>query len=114
MAFASLQECAAAVDHFAPAMLGAAAGSVAILGLASVTTAAMRGASAAARHEVWVLGFAGILLLPILSAALPGWHVLPRLGTSHPSPRPAEAVADLLSPVSIQPMRQTAASPPAD
>ena len=37
----------------------------------------MRRASAAARHEVWVLGFAGVLLLPVLSAALPGWHVLP-------------------------------------
>src|SRR5437764_15370870 len=104
MAFASLQECAAAVDHFAPAMLGAAAGSVAILGLASLTTAAMRRASAAARHEVWVLGFAGVLLLPVLSAALPGWHVLPRPGApARQTPPPAAApvaVAATASPVS--------------
>src|SRR5204863_7136688 len=35
----------------------------------------LRRASAAARHLVWLLTFGSLLCLPLLSAALPGWHV---------------------------------------
>src|SRR4051794_41414421 len=96
MALPSLQECAAAtVDHLGPALLTAAAGSVAVLGLARLATLALRRASAAARHEVWLLGFAGALLLPVLSAALPGWHVLPRPNPGRQAPQPAGATVDV-------------------
>ena len=42
-----------------------------------VTTKLMKRASASTRHFVWVAAIAGVLALPILSAALPKWHVLP-------------------------------------
>src|SRR3954468_5690301 len=86
MALPSLQECAAVIDRLAPAALSAASGSVLVLGLTGLAALAMRRASAAARHEVWLLGFAGVLLLPVLSATLPGWHVLPRRGGSRQAP----------------------------
>ena len=95
MALPSLQECAAALDHLAPAlspvMLNAAVGSVIVLGLAGLAALALRRASAAARHEVWLLGFAAALLLPVLSAALPGWPLLPRQVTSRPAPPSAKS-----------------------
>jgi beta-lactamase regulating signal transducer with metallopeptidase domain len=48
-----------------------------VLGVAGLVTLAMRRASAAARYAVWLLGCGAVLLLPVLSAALPGWQVLP-------------------------------------
>src|SRR4051794_21540749 len=88
MTLPSLPECVAAFDHAAPAMLGAAAGSVVLLGLAALAALAMRRASAAARPAVWLRGFVSVLVLPVLSAALPGWHVLPRRGAIRPAARP--------------------------
>ena len=35
----------------------------------------LRRASAASRHLVWLLTFSSLLCLPLLSAALPGWHL---------------------------------------
>jgi beta-lactamase regulating signal transducer with metallopeptidase domain len=85
MALPSLQErAAAALQSLTPIMMGAAVGSVLVLGLAGVMVRAMRGrASAATRHEVWLLGFAGVLLIPVLWATLPRWHILPRVGATH-------------------------------
>jgi len=51
---------------------------VAILSLVALVTLAMRSASAAARHLAWFLGTLGLLILPIFSAALPAWHILPQ------------------------------------
>jgi hypothetical protein len=82
MVLPSLPECAAVVDRLAPMLLDAAIRSFIVLGIAGLGAAAMRRASAAARHWVWLLGLAGMLLVPILSATLPIWRVLPRLGTS--------------------------------
>ncbi len=48
-----------------------------ILGLAFAVTRLMRGASASARHLVWTLSMAGLLLLPLMELALPSWRVLP-------------------------------------
>src|SRR3712207_5283916 len=81
-------------DRLWPALLAAAAGSVLVLGFAALAALAMRRrASAAARHQVWLLGVVGVLLLPILSAALPGWHVLPRGGSAaQPPARPADTI----------------------
>ena len=71
------------LSAIAPPVLGvlvdAAIKGTAILLLTVVAALAMRRASAAARHWVWFLGVASLLLLPILSAALPGWYVLPAL-----------------------------------
>ena len=66
-------------ERVAPVLLDAGARSVVVLGLAGMGALAMRRASAAARHWVWMLGVVGLLLLPALSAMVPGWRVLPRL-----------------------------------
>jgi len=84
-------------------MLNAAARSVVVLGLAGLVVLLMRQAPAAARHRVWLLGFVGVLLLPILSAALPGWHILPRLDSSRPALGHSEAVAAPLVSLSALP-----------
>jgi beta-lactamase regulating signal transducer with metallopeptidase domain len=46
-----------------------------ILIAASLLLVALRRASAAARHLVWVVAFAALLLLPVLSVAVPRWTV---------------------------------------
>ena len=61
-----------------PAFVDAAIKGMAILVLTAAAALAMRRASAAGRHLVWFLGMLGLLIVPIFSAALPGWHVLPR------------------------------------
>ena|SRR5947208_893061 len=54
---------------------------LAIAGLGSFT---LRRSSAAARHLVWRLGLASILLLPVASLLLPAWRV-PGLPQAIPS-----------------------------
>ena len=96
-----------------------------LLGLTALAVAAMRGSSAATKHLAWFLGMLGVLVLPLASALLPGWHfILPWPATAQrqsavsepfaaaerplPSPLPSslnEAKADV--PVS----RQSAARP---
>ena len=49
-----------------------------LLALAGLATAALWRASAAVRHLVWSLTMAGLLALPLLSALLPQWRVLPQ------------------------------------
>jgi len=61
-----------------PVLLDAAIKGLAILSLTALAVLAMRRASAAARHLVWLLGTLSLLILPILSAALPAWHILPQ------------------------------------
>ncbi|HEX4124024.1 MAG TPA: M56 family metallopeptidase [Tepidisphaeraceae bacterium] len=67
----------AAAPAALPVLVDAAVKSAAILAATALATFAMRRASAAARHLAWLLGLASLLVLPILSAALPAWHVLP-------------------------------------
>src|SRR5688572_21664412 len=54
---------------------------LAIIALAALVSLSMRRASAASRHLVWCLAVCSLLVLPVLSAILPGWQVpfLPRL-----------------------------------
>lgn len=79
MPFPSLGEYVDIVDRAAPLLLDTAFRSVAVLGLTGLGVLAMRRASAAARHWAWLLGVTGLLLLPLLSATLPDWRVLPRV-----------------------------------
>ncbi len=57
------------------ALADAALKSAALLALAAAASLALRKASAAARHALWVGVLVGVLLLPILSYALPEWRV---------------------------------------
>ena len=50
---------------------------VALLLAAAACALAMRRASAAARHLVWLAAVVALLGLPLLAAMLPGWRVLP-------------------------------------
>jgi len=65
---------------------------VAVLALACLAARLLRRSSAAARHLVWFLAMAGLLVLPVLSLALPAWQILP-----------AWAGVDLAGPVSPAP-----------
>ena len=56
-----------------PPLVDAASEGTGILLVTALTARLLRRASAAGRHLVWLLGVLGLLLLPILSAALPGW-----------------------------------------
>lgn len=73
----------------APGLFDVALRSVLILGATGVMVAALRRSSAAARHWVWLMGFAALLLLPLLSATIPGWHILPRFA-GHDAPSAME------------------------
>lgn len=64
-------------ERIAPILLDASLKGIAILALAGLATLAMQRVSAAARHLVWSFGIGGLLLLPVASVVLPGWHVLP-------------------------------------
>lgn len=75
----SLQDFPTRLDRLTPLILNVCLGSVVVLGLAALTALALRRGSAAARHQAWTAGVVGALVLPILSATLPGWHILPRL-----------------------------------
>ena len=61
-----------------------------LLLLAWIVTRLLRRASASVRHQVWTVALIGVVLLPLLSFALPAWH-LPILSAAaellDPSPR---------------------------
>jgi len=56
-------------------LVGVSLKSAAILAAAWLLTFLLRGRSAAARHLVWTAAAAAILTLPLLSIALPSWHI---------------------------------------
>lgn len=68
----------------------------AMLALATIATMILRRDSAATRHLVWLLAMVAILVVPVLSAILPGWQVLPKWeGT------PPETAVVITSPPSL-------------
>ncbi len=67
-----------AASRWVPMFLDAAAKGFIVLAAIGLITVLMRRTSAARRHTVWVLGMAVLLLLPLLSALLPGWAVMPQ------------------------------------
>ena len=50
---------------------------VMLLALATLATMALPRASAAARHLVWILAVAALVVLPVFSLLLPTWRILP-------------------------------------
>jgi len=60
-----------------PVLLDAAVKATILLVTAGLVVAAMRKASAAARQMVWMVALAAMLAMPVASALLPGWQVLP-------------------------------------
>ena len=58
-------------------LVNAIAGSTLLLASAWAASVLMRRSSAASRYLVWCAALAGLLCLPVLSAVLPAWHVLP-------------------------------------
>jgi beta-lactamase regulating signal transducer with metallopeptidase domain len=87
----SFADFAPAIDQFSHSLLNTAIRSLVLLGLVSLAVLSMRRSSAAARHWTWLMGFVGLLLLPLLSAALPGWRVLPRFGANTVAANPPAA-----------------------
>src|SRR5437762_11134185 len=72
-----------------PLLLDSSLKGATLLTLALILAFALRKASAAARHLVWLGAMAALLVLPILSGLLPGWRVLPAWTASAPRPAPA-------------------------
>ena len=72
-----------------PVLLDAALKGTALLAAAGAAVLAMRKRSAAARQVVWLLALAALLALPVASAALPGWQVLPGWARIEMPPEPA-------------------------
>ena len=96
----SLPECGAMADRLAPVVLDAGVRSLVVLGLAGLAAVALRRGSAAA-HWVWLLGVAGVLVLPVLSASVPGWRVLPRVGGGSAAPMSAVIVEGPTFPIRL-------------
>ena len=67
----------AVVSAVVPFVVDSAIKGAALLALAGVVTLALTKFSAAIRHLVWVVALGTLVLLPILSASLPGWRILP-------------------------------------
>ena len=67
---------------------------VAVLAVACLAAGLLRRGSAAARHLVWFLAMASLLVLPVLSLALPAWRILPAWAGVGPV-GPASAVSAL-------------------
>src|ERR1700730_15065920 len=58
----------------------------ALLVLAAIAAMVLRRDSAATRHLVWLLAIVAMLVVPVLSAMLPEWRVLPEWAGISPPP----------------------------
>jgi beta-lactamase regulating signal transducer with metallopeptidase domain len=86
-------------DFVLSAALAIAVKATLVVGAAAAAHAVLRRRSAAARHFVWTLAVAALLLLPALAAVLPAWTVAVRSVPADPVP------------VVVQPSAASAASP---
>src|SRR4029077_959012 len=85
-----------------PLLLDSALKGAALLILAAMSVLLLRKASAATRHLVWLFAVGALLVLPALSALLPGWAVLPRLNTAAEKNAPSSNSDQLLPSHSYQ------------
>jgi beta-lactamase regulating signal transducer with metallopeptidase domain/uncharacterized membrane protein len=60
-----------------PVLMDSAVKGTALLVVAAIAALTLRRDSAATRHLVWLLAMAAMLVVPVLSAMLPRWRVLP-------------------------------------
>lgn len=66
-----------------------------LLALAAVAALMLRRDSAATRHLVWMMAIVALLIVPVLSATLPQWRVLPNwMSSSRPSFTAIESSSD--------------------
>jgi beta-lactamase regulating signal transducer with metallopeptidase domain len=72
-------------------LLDSAVKGTALLLLAAVAAVILRRDSAATRHLVWLLAMVAMLTVPVLSAVLPQWRVLPEWTGILPAPAVADA-----------------------
>ena len=89
--------------------------SSAVLVAAALTTAALRGRSAALRHAIWACGLAGALAVAPLSWILPTWHVplVPALTMAPPAAQRAVAPSAPMPPAAPLAVTGTAMPVPA-
>ena len=73
-----------------------------LLAMALVSTQALRRGAASTRHLVWTTAVAGMLALPLLGSALPGWSI-PGLGLPAQSSGPGTAGAPVEA--GVEPVR---------
>ena len=103
-----------------PVLVDSAVKCTALLVVAAVAALILRRDSAATRHLVWLLAMAAMLVVPVLSAMLPRWRVLPEwaripaatavVSTRPPSmTRPADGAIEVARPAD----REGVASPSA-
>ena len=87
-----------------PVLVDAAVKGTVVLIVASVVSLFVRRASAATRHLVWFLALVGLLGLPALCVALPGWQVLPGwFGIGRTAALDAEAAASVADEPAVPP-----------
>ena len=99
-----LEQLSATGPALLPLLLDAAIKGLAILLLTALAILAMRRSSAAARHLVWFLGTASLLLLPFLSATLPGWYILPNWAITSPAAQPPATPSQPATPSPTAPL----------
>lgn len=92
-------------EAWASLLVDAAIKGTAILLIAGAVTRVLRNASAAARHLVWLLAMASLLLLPVLSLSVPAWRVLPAwMGLGRTVPQAVTAASPTPEPPMATPM----------
>ncbi|MFO1092777.1 MAG: M56 family metallopeptidase [Planctomycetaceae bacterium] len=77
--------------------------STVLLLMAATIAGLMRRSSAAVRHRTWCLTFAGLLVLPLLSYALPAWRIPVLPPAEQPAPPAAAVVAVEMPAVPAEP-----------
>lgn len=92
---------AAAMGAAIPFMFDAALKGALLLAVAALCVLALRGASAATRHLVWLVAVVALLLVPVLSVCLPQWRVLPKWiaapTASEPPPAASRVVRSVMT-----------------
>ena len=86
-----------------PLVFDSALKGAALLAVAALCALATWRTSAATRHLVWVIALVALLVVPVLSVALPQWRVLPKWAASPlvdtAPPAPAGAAAQGTKPI---------------